>query len=40
MVVEKGEFMQFLLEELERQLKGWVYLLFLYIYVDRNEIIV
>ncbi|MEG7356322.1 YpiF family protein [Bacillus inaquosorum] len=37
MAAEKGEFTQLLSEELERQLKGRVYLLPPYIYVDRNE---
>ncbi|MDZ5723026.1 YpiF family protein [Bacillus sp. SXabc123] len=34
---EKGEFTQLLSDELERQLKGRVYLLPPYTYVDRNE---
>ncbi|KJJ41782.1 hypothetical protein UM89_10845 [Bacillus subtilis] len=34
---EKGEFTHLLSEELERQLKGRVYLLPPYTYVDRNE---
>ncbi|MDM5302251.1 YpiF family protein [Bacillus subtilis] len=37
MAAEKGEFTQLLSEELERQLKGRVYLLPPYTYVDRNE---
>ncbi|MCY9206964.1 YpiF family protein [Bacillus subtilis] len=40
MAAEKGEFTQLLSEELERQLKGRVYLLPPYTYVDRNEITV
>ncbi|ASB61352.1 hypothetical protein SC22_10560 [Bacillus sp. A053] len=40
MVAEKGEFTQLLSEELERQLKGRVYLLPPYTYVDRNDITV
>ncbi|WP_316275182.1 YpiF family protein [Bacillus halotolerans] len=34
---ERGEFTQLLADELERQLKGRVYLLPAYTYVDRNE---
>ncbi|MCO4850379.1 YpiF family protein [Bacillus vallismortis] len=37
MAAEQGEFTQLLSEELERQLKGRVYLLPPYTYVDRNE---
>ncbi|MEG7333046.1 YpiF family protein [Bacillus sp. 0102A] len=37
LAAEKGEFTQLLSEELERQLKGRVYLLPPYTYVDRNE---